>query len=167
MGYECIFSSGSSNSRGVAILFSKGMEFQVHKHCSDTNWNYIIADISVEKNRLTLINLYGPNKDNPEFFENIMTIVETYNNNECILCGDFNLVQDPDVDYYNYKRVNNVRAQKKVLEIKDMHNLIDPFRECNPTLKRYTWRKKDHYKRLDLILSLYQKGYYHPLINVV
>ena len=141
-GNKCLFSSVSSNSRGCAILFNKNLDYNVHSHISDPEGNYIIADITVDNNRFTLITLYGPNKDNPLFFENLLIQAEQYNNEIYILCGDFNIVQDPKYDYYNYNDINNKKAQQKVLEIKESFNLIDPFRAINPTLKRYTWRRK-------------------------
>ena len=99
--YQCLFSSASSNSRGVAILFNKGFEYKIHQIFSDPNGNYIIVEITMEKNWLTLINLYGPNTDSPTFFENLLNIADPLNNN-IIMCGDYNLVQDPTLDYNNY-----------------------------------------------------------------
>ena len=75
------------------------------------------------------------------FFNDLMIAADTYNNNYLIICGDFNLIQDPKLDYYNYKCINNKNAREKVLEIKSTYNLIDPYREYFPTTKRYTWRK--------------------------
>ena len=70
--YDCLFSFGISNSRGVAILFSNDLDFTVHQHISDPEGNYIIVDITIDNNRLTLISLYAPNQDSPIFFSNII-----------------------------------------------------------------------------------------------
>ena len=70
-----------------------------------------------------------------------MIAADTFNNNDMIICGDFNLIQDPKLDYFNYKCINNKKAREKVLEIKSTYNLIDPYREYFPSTKRYTWRK--------------------------
>lgn len=56
-------------------------------------------------------------------------------------CGDLNLVQDPELDTYNYSHNNNPRAKDCVLSIKEELNLADPFRELNEILRKYTWRK--------------------------
>ena len=111
---ECLFSSGTSNSRGVAILFSKNLDFKIHNNIADTEGNYIICDLSVEDNRFTLINLYGPNKDTPTFFETILNIAETIGNANLMICGDFNVIQDEKLDYYNYKCINNKIFHKKI-----------------------------------------------------
>ena len=151
----CLFSSYRSNARGTCILFSKNVDYKVHDHLSDPEGNYLIADLTVDTDRFTLVSLYAPNTDCPSFFENLFTKVESFNNsNPVIYCGDFNLVQDPKLDYYKYIALNNSKAREKLLDMKDNYNLIDPFRENCPTLQRFTWRKKNAIKmgRLDFFL---------------
>ena len=67
-GNNAYFSSGSSNSRGVAILFNKNIDFKVHNIFPDKCENFLIMDLTVDNNRFTLVNLYGPNIDSPLFF---------------------------------------------------------------------------------------------------
>lgn len=43
-----------------------------------------------------------------------------------IIAGDFKLVHDVDLDYFNYINVNNKRAREKVLNMKVVHGLTDP-----------------------------------------
>ena len=151
---DCLFSSGTSNSRGVSILFRKNLVYSIHEHISDPEGNYIISDLTVEENRFTLINLYGPNKDTPNFFDNIINIAERIGNATLILCGDFNTVQNEKLDYFNYKTINNKKSHDTILQIKENYCLVDPFREAYPSIRRYTWRKKSPIKqaRLDFFL---------------
>ena len=81
-----------------------------------------------------------------------MVIADTFNNSDKIICGDFNLVQDPILDYSNYKYINNKKAREKVLEIKATYYLTDPYREYYPSTRRYTWRKGLQQSRLDFFL---------------
>lgn len=39
---ECLFSSGTSNSRGVAILFRKNLDFSINNHISDPEGNFMM-----------------------------------------------------------------------------------------------------------------------------
>ena len=151
---DCIFSSDTSNSRGVSILFRQNLAYRIHEHISDPEGNYLICDLAVEENRFTLINLYGPNKDTPNFFDNIINIAERIGNASFIICGDFNTVQNEKLDYFNYKTINNKKSHEKILQIKENYCLVDPFREMYPSLKRYTWRKKSPIQqaRLDYFL---------------
>ena len=63
-------------------------------------------------------------------------------------------VQNAQLDYFNYKHINNKKAHEKNLEIKEMYSLYDPYRESHPSQRRYTWRKKTPLKqaRLDYFL---------------
>ena len=153
-GSNCLFSSWKSNARGIGILFAKDIDYTVHSHTSDPGGNYIIVDLTIDNRRITLVSLYAPNQDTPSFFTNIMSIVDNYNNEDLIICGDFNLVQNTELDYYNYKHINNKNAREKLLEIKSCYNLIDPYREFFPSSKRFTWRKRSPVQlaRLDFFL---------------
>ena len=68
-------------------------------------------------------------------------MIENAEQKTVLLTGDFNLVQNQSFDTHNYRNINNPKAKDKVLDLIEFHNLIDPFRELYPNLKRYTWRK--------------------------
>ena len=153
-GKNYILSNYKSNSRGVAILISKDVEFTIHQQHTDEGGNYIILDITIFNQRLTLINIYAPNTDCPNFIQIIDNYIDRLNNDMFILCGDFNCILDPILDCDNYKHINNPKARDKVIEMINTKNMIDPFREMYPDLKRFTWRKKNPLKqaRLDYFL---------------
>ena len=67
-GGNIVFSHGTSNSRGVCILFKNDINFEIHRKISDSEGRYIVLDITIEQTRLTLANIYGPNNDNLDFF---------------------------------------------------------------------------------------------------
>ena len=79
---------------------------------------------------LTLINIYGPNRDDPDFYQGISNSIIKYNN-PVILGGDFNLVIDPDMDLQDYVNVNNPKAREQVLNMMFEHNLLDVWRDLN------------------------------------
>ena len=164
-GYECYFSSVSSNSRGVAILFNNNFECKVLKEKKDINGNYSILDILVENRKITLVCLYGPNTDNPDFFSNIMSVIDDFENEYFVICGDFNLVQNPCIDYCNYVNINNQKAREKVLEFIEERNLIDPYRELFPDVQRYTWRKRNPFKQARLDFFLLTENFLNSLKN--
>ena len=68
------------------------------------------------------------------------------------MCGDWNSVQDFDLDTLNYVRVNNPLARNRVIQLKMNLDLSDPWREINPAEKCFTWRQPNPFKtaRLDL-----------------
>ena len=109
---------------------------------------------------MTLVSLYGPNDDKPGFFHIIQGMIEEVNNVHCILCGDWNLIQDPQIDSTNYIHINNKNARKAVLEMKEYVNLVDPWRLQNPTLRRYTWRQPTPLKQSRLDFFHIRRTYY-------
>ena len=153
-GYKVHFSNYKSNARGTAILFHNNFEYKVIQEKVDINGNYLILDIIIQGNRISLVTLYGPNKDKPTFFENINLILDELGNEHIIMCGDFNLVLEPEIDTENYQHVNNPNARNKLLEIIENKNLIDAYRQLHETEPRFTWRKRNPRKqaRLDFFL---------------
>ena len=62
--------------------------------------------------------------------------------------------------------MNNPKARDRVLKFIDEKNAIDIFRENNPELKRYTWRKRNPLKQARLYFFLLLKILYNLLNNV-
>lgn len=107
----------------------------------------------MDKN-LLLVNVYGPNKDNPQFFSDLKETISRYKNHNIIAVGDWNLVLDPNLDYDNYKHVNNPRATQAVEKMMSDLVLTDVWREGNPECRRFTWRRQTplQQSRLDFFL---------------
>lgn len=154
-GSKAFFNSYKTNSRGVAILLNNNFEYKVHNVHKDDSGNYLILDTTIENMNLLLVNIYGPNLDTPNFYSEIIDKIDScLNTQHIIMGGDFNLVMNKDSDSMNYKHLNNPKARMEVLKLIDTFNLVDIFRETNPNLKRYTWRRKNPIKqaRLDFFL---------------
>lgn len=152
---NCYFSPApQSNARGVAIFFGKKVDYKIHGQKQDTNGNFLILDMTIYNKRLSLVNIYGPNRDDPSFYENLFKKITEMGNESYIMCGDFNISLDPNMDCFNYKHINNPKARNLVTSMVKENNLYDTFRELHPSLKRYTWRRKNPLKqaRLDLFL---------------
>lgn len=115
-GYQCVFSSYRSGSRGTAILFNNNFEFTLHRTKSDENGNFTVIDIETEKLRFTLVNLYGPNIDTPDFYREIEHIIEDFDNASVVICGDWNLVQSFSLDTSNYKKTKQSQSKRGGVE---------------------------------------------------
>ena len=96
----CYFSHGSESSRGVAILIRKILDIIINEYKRDINGQFIALNLTYNNNTFTLMNIYAPNSDNPTFFENVFEQVDSFDTKDFyIICGDFNLVLDPEIDY--------------------------------------------------------------------
>jgi exonuclease III len=154
-GLDIFFSSYTSNARGVAILLNNNFEYTVHNSKSDSNGNFIAIDLTIENyTRLTLLNLYGPNTDSPEFYTNIKSVITDFENDNIIICGDWNLVLNPEKDTFNYKTINNPKARAEVLALIEEKELVDVWRSFHENENHFTWFKKNPIKmaRLDFFL---------------
>ena len=151
-----IFLSGSkTNSRGVAILLNTNFEYKILETNIDKNGNFLNIVLQLSTFTINLITIYGPNTDNPGFFENFQSLLQNDAADYNIICGDFNLVLNPDLDTYNYRHLNNPNSRKAVLKIMKDNDLSDLYRYFHPETKRYTWRRKNPIKqaRLDMFLA--------------
>ena len=138
----CYVNGSKRNARGVAILLRNNFEYKIIDKESDADGNFLILEMKISNDfTLKIINLYGPNMDSPEFFENIKNKISLSSSDYHVLCGDFNLILDPTMDSHNYNNVNNPRARREVLSVIDQFKLKDIYRYLNPYKKRYSWRK--------------------------
>ena len=153
-GNTCIFSHGDSKSAGVCVMFRNGLEYNVHETIIDKNGRYVIFDLDIYQQRITLVCLYGCNTDKPEFFCEILHKIASFSNTSILCCGDWNVVQSKYEDTYNVLHDRNQNARSKIDEIKDKFELLDPWRTCYPNDRRFTWRQSSPIKqsRIDYFL---------------
>ena len=88
------------------------------------------------------------------FYLSIKNKIRENNFTNIVWGGDWNLVLDPNLDLMNYRNNNNPKAQDTVLDIKDYFELSDVWREINPEVPRFTWRRPTPFQqsRLDFFL---------------
>ena len=141
-GYQAIFSSYSSESAGVCILFNNNFSFEIVKQFSDPEGRFIFCDIKIDSKIVTLLNIYAPNNDDPTFFENIYEHLNSFECEEIVYGGNFNLVLDLDMDKEGGNKTTHKNALKVLNTIQENLDLIDIWRAQHPQLKRFTWRRK-------------------------
>ena len=154
-GGNIVFSHGTSNSRGVCILFKNDINFEIHRKISDPEGRYIVLDITIEHTRLTLANIYGPNNDNPDFFFSLREEIESLPNDNRILIGDFNLVLDVKKDKKGGTPSTHINSQKVIQDWIDNTDLLDVWRMTHPEVSKFTWKRTRPFKifcRLDFFL---------------
>ena len=79
-------------------MLNNTFEYKLYESKIDNTGICIALDITKKEKRITLINIYGPNNDNPQFFLNILKCIEEFENDQYLICGDFNLVLSQDLD---------------------------------------------------------------------
>ena len=141
-GGNIIFSHGTSNSLGVAILY-KGNE-KLDSAFTDKSGRYAGIIITVESKRLAIVTVYAPNSESEQisFYNTIMKFLGDLVYDDLVLCGDFNLCMDIKLD----KKGGNVHIKRSIQSLKNIlleFNLVDTWRKRNPQAKQYTWHQKN------------------------
>ena len=150
-----IYLNGSkTNARGVVILISNSLEYKITHTEMDAVGNMLLLDITVCNIKIRLLNIYGPNTDDPNFFVEMEKYFSKHDQSYIIWCGDFILTLNPKLDSYNYVTINNPRSRTILLDIINRLNLADAYRYFHPISKRFTWRRRNPLKqsRLDYFL---------------
>ena len=65
-----------------------------------------------------------------------MQKVVEFENEQVIMCGDWNLVVNADKDYDNYLHINNPRAREVVVNLLQDDNFKDPWRIMNEEVRK-------------------------------
>ena len=161
-GFDAYFSSYTSNSRGVMVLINNNFDQKVNKVKIDKNGNFLILNMTIEGKEITLVNLYGPNEDRPQFYENLKQKIDEFETEQVIICGDWNFILDPEMDSFNYLHINNPRARRVIFNLIDDEAFKDPWRIMNENLRKYTWQRNNPTKnRQDLISFWYTTVFFN------
>ena len=153
-GGQCLFNSFTSQSRGVALFIKKNSIAKILDKMCDPNGNILATLIEYEGRRVLLQGIYGPNEDNPRFFEEAFQKIDAWQPEFSIFTGDFNVSLNPEADNKNYVSDNNPLARRALKNKMQEHNLIDIWRELNPNGRKFTWKKfgERKFARLDYFL---------------
>ena len=116
--------------------------------------NYIFVTVTIMDRDFLIVSLYGPNRDDPEFYAELEERINDVGFENVIIGGDWNLVLDYTLDYYNHKHHNNIKAQEQVNNLMINLDLLDIWRIFYPEMRRYTWRRNTSLQqsRLDFFL---------------
>ena len=142
-GGKGIFSHGTKQARGVTVLMDKHMYDKVSKVYTQPNGEgrIVIFDITEGEETSTLMALYAPNHDQPEFFKQVAELLRDRKEHKIIL-GDFNLTMNVELDRLN-TFCNNTKSRDKVENLMDEFFIKDIWSDRNESKKEYSWFKRN------------------------
>ena len=147
-GGKMVASCGPSNACGVITLLSSQCQYTILYTYSDEHGRLVIIVLEVNGKKYVIGNVYGPNCDDPTFFQEVVRLLENFSDSDCvILGGDFNFVMDPPMDRNNSLH-NHVSSREVVGEYMDRANLCDIWRILNPQTERFMWYRWGRLHRL-------------------
>ena len=143
----------SSHARGVAILIHKSIPFQVNTTTLDPGGRFIILQGTLFGQHLILVNIYGPNKDEPQFYNNIFLTLASLRG-DIIIGGDFNCALNPDFDRNGNQGSSHNQSRKIILNFMGELGLCDVWRERNPDKREFSCYStmQKTFTRLDFFL---------------
>lgn len=147
-------STFSAKARGVAIVIKKGVPFRQTSTIADKNGRYILVTGEMHATPITLLNIYGPNYDDPEFYRKVFSLIPDIANANLIIGGDLNLVLDPYLDKSLSKKITPCKGSSFIRTYMDNMNLCDVWRTLNPAGREYSFHSSAHnvYSRIDYLL---------------
>ena len=141
-GGKIIASHGETNARGSMIMINKKMKKHAkilkNQTCKEGRW--VICDLKIETKILTLVNIYGPNNDNEEYWLNILNELRNFECTHIIMGGDYNFVMNQDYDCIN-REPTHKKCKTIVEKINEELDLVDIWRSMNPEKKIFTWQR--------------------------
>ena len=153
--YTCFFNSKDSQSRGIAIFIKKNYPLKVTNIKKDNNGNVLCLECTFEDKKFVLAGIYGPNTDTPSFFNDLYDLVNSYNLDSHLICGDFNVTLNHEIDNRNYVQPRNTMSRQALKELMTANFTIDCYRACHGNKIFYTWKNWQGNKRarLDMFLA--------------
>lgn len=151
--YYSSFERGSA--RGVAILISNKVNFQLSSQISDKEGRYLMVKGLIDHKEVTLMNVYRPPGHDKQLIKKMFNMISTETSGVLICGGDWNVQLQPSLDSSN--RTKNIRPE--ALYVKKMLKeigMLDIWRELHPNDKQFTFFSHPHsaYSRIDYFFML-------------
>jgi exonuclease III len=149
---EDLPSQWSPKTGRVAILILDKVDFKPTLIKQDKEGHSILIKGEIHQKEITIINLYAPNVNAPNFIKHTLKDLKTYINSNTVVMGDFNTPLSP-VDRSTKHKIN-----KEILELNhtiDQMDLADVYRIFHPTSAQYTFFSAAHgtFSKTDHILG--------------
>ena len=144
----------TSKARGVAILFRKSVPFHFHSCITDPNGRFIILSGDINSFPIILVNIYGPNTDDPAFFRKVFDLIPDDDSSHILIGGDFNCYLDPYLDRFSSAPPPKILAVQTLNNLMKSKKVVDVWRLQHPSDRDYSFYSHVHrsYTRIDYFL---------------
>lgn len=116
---------------------------------------------------ITIGNLYGPNSDEPTFFQSFFSAITDLTDCPVITAGDFNTVLDPSIDRSDNSRSKLTwQSTSTIKQFISDHGLADSWRQQHPSSREYSFYSPVHRSYEDsLIFNITQSTIHRIIIS--
>lgn len=158
-GTTLFLTEESSNTGGVAILFSKDLSPSISNVTTSKFNRFLISEFSLFGEEFKVVNVYMPtsNKEKVqlEVLEELNSLTNFDDGAHVFFGGDFNVSLDPNLDQQGYvnEEIPNKRFRSELNSVLERLDLGDLWRIQHPKTVKHTWSRLDHFSRLDYIFT--------------
>jgi len=169
-----LYTNSDRESRGVAIAIKRNIGHEILDTYSSVDQNVLLCKIKIKNCTLTIGSVYGPNENNPVFFQNLRRQISEWGL-PYIVGGDFNTILDHsagegNMDREGGMRIPNHRNGEVIQEWIQTGTAIDPFRALYPEQREFSYVPFRHVVNRDGILGKSRLDFFlidRELIDVV
>ena len=154
-GSDIYFSGQSTNKEGVGFLINTTIDIKVVNAVEIYKGRLMAINIEYNGKQITVLNIYGPNRDNTDIFYKLQTFLNNDELRNVIIGGDWNVTLNETIDKKGGYQVTHKNCREKIKQIIQEHDLCDIWRTLHPQDKQYTWhsnKKPVTFCRLDYFL---------------
>ena len=151
--YPQVYSASASvKKRGTLIAFHRTTPFTLKTEIKDPEGRYILLTGQVLDTEITIVSYYAPNLNPLPFLSHLFQIINSHKIGTLLICGDSNQVLLPFLDKTPYVTPKH-QAKWTLPNLLAKYNLVDTWREHNPTKRNYTYFSNPHqsFSRIDHI----------------
>jgi hypothetical protein len=103
--YDFIYNS-SQNRRRVGILIKHNLNYTIEHEYRDNNENILCVLLNIDNYRFRCASVYGPNNNDRAFFNNLSTVLSSFQDLPIILGGDWNMTVSFLENEFNIDTIN-------------------------------------------------------------
>ena len=136
----------------MGILISDKIDLKIKKITRDKEGHYIMIKGSVQEEDITIVNIYAPNIEAPQYIRQTLTDIKGETDSSTIIVGDLNTPLTPM--YRSSKQ--KINKQTQVLnDTLDEVDLIDIVRTFHPNAEEFAFFSSAHgkFSRIDHIMG--------------
>ena len=129
-GWKSIFdANGKQKKAVVANLISDKIDLKIKKIIRDKKGHYIVIKGSIQEEDITIVNIYAPNMEAPQYIRQTITDIKGEIDSNTIIVGGFNTPLTPK-DRSSKQKIN--KETQALNDTLDEMDLIDIFRTFHP-----------------------------------
>ena len=110
---DAFFCGESNNSDGIGKLINPCFSYTIQNYKEIVTGRMQALELTINDKELTIINVYGPNNDNTNFYQMLTEYMHENGEKTFIIGGDFNTVINEKLDERNGRAYSHKLCRKK------------------------------------------------------